>query len=172
MNNKVMIFIKAFHREINGENGASDSKGKYEKNDSVEIIETKNQGIYGFRNGRHIVSYEEKDEELGLSQKTILKIEKDRVELKRMGGNSSVMVFANGFTHTSNYQTAFGAIEVTVWTDELAVNDARQSNDFDEENNEWQKIEELLTVTIRYSVAMNGDKTSECEMHIRIVPAI
>ena len=59
MNNKVMIFIKAFHREINGENDASDSKGKYEKNDSVEIIDTKNQGIYGFRNDRHIVCYEE-----------------------------------------------------------------------------------------------------------------
>ncbi len=81
-----------------------------------------------------------------------LKIAKDRLDVEKYGPNSTILAFAEGLAHETNYQTPFGVLEMVFETRHFQV---------DVKENE-------LRVTLRYHIHMNGTKASENQMNIVI----
>lgn len=138
MNKDVYVLVKGLH------------SGEAESGD----LSTRQMGEYAFRAGKHYVSYIEEDKELGISQKTRVKISDSSVEIRRIGGNGSTMIFENGRTHRTDYYTPYGNFEIEIHTDSYEVTMSEASD--------------LLVAKFHYVIQMNGMKTSECDMTIQI----
>ena len=79
-----------------------------------EVIELVTEGTMELRNGGWDISYEE-SELTGLEGvTTVFRVEPGKVTLARTGRLNSQMVFQQGVSHDSLYQTDFGALLLTV----------------------------------------------------------
>lgn len=76
-------------------------------------------GQYYEKNGCRYLLYEERDEESGAVTSNTLKIRDNVLELSRKGGIRSRMIFEAGRTHPAGYETAYGALQLEVYTESL-----------------------------------------------------
>ena len=100
-----------------------------ERND----IETKATGTLYNKNDHTYVIYKEKED--GVETTTSIKIEKDKVTIKRFGEINSTMIFKENQTINSNYATPQGMFVVETKTTKLDIN-----------------MEESITINVDYNI--------------------
>lgn len=138
MNQNVNIILKGLHTSVD------------ENEDNIELIIP---GMYYFRNGKHFVCYEETDEETGNVTKSVLKFTENYVDLIRRGANSSHLTFEKGKTHHSYYNTPMGDLFIGVCTNDIIFNSSDEAS---------------FNIEIFYSLEMNNQKVSDCNVQILI----
>ena len=119
-----------------------------------EAIELVTEANYYFKNGKHYVLYEEQPEDHGPITKSMLRFDDKRFEMNKKGALNSNLVFAKDAEHAAMYETPVGPLEVLVKT-------SRYDYCFEEQ---------CLTADIGYSLEINSNYVSECEVHVKIVP--
>lgn len=96
-----------------------------------EEIEVISKGKYYQKDGVHYIFYEEQIEEMDAVAKASLKIESERVEMRKKGAVDSHMIFELGKKTNSMYRTEFGIMEMGMDTDEIRIK--KMSNALDVE---------------------------------------
>lgn len=119
--------------------------------DEEEVIEVITSGNYYFKNGKHYVLYEERDEQQGLTKNRI-KIEPNRVEMKKTGAITTNMVFEDGKENITYYNTGFGTLLVQTKTNSIEV----------------LERENFIYVKILYSMDVNYAHVSDCRVEIKV----
>lgn len=117
---------------------------------NIEIIYT---GVYFYKNNMHYIGYEEISDDGDKTRNTI-KLGKGYVEITRRGIVESEMKFIENVTTGTLYRTPYGSINMDIFTEILDV--------LIRENN--------IRIKMKYSLAMDGEKGTECDMEIRIRP--
>ena len=110
------------------------------------------QGDYRHQNGRHLIRYEEKQDNPSASSKSLLKIDANCVELIKQGYGATHMLFCEGETVRTAYQTVAGGLELCIFTKKMQ---------FDER-------ESKILVTIEYELFMEDEKVSDSRLEIEI----
>lgn len=119
--------------------------------DEEEVIEVITSGNYYFKNGKHYVLYEERDEQQGVTKNRI-KIEPNRVEMKKTGAITTNMVFEDGKENITYYNTGFGTLLVQTKTNSIEV----------------LERENFIYVKILYSMDVNYAHVSDCRVEIKV----
>ena len=101
MNHNVILTISGLHSTGDEDNG---------------LVETVVDAEYYNRNGTHYLLYEEKEEGDGQVSKNRIKCKGNRLELIRQGILNTHMVFEEGKTHMTPYQTPYGQMVLGIVT--------------------------------------------------------
>ncbi len=142
MKDKVLVTINGIQHDI-------------DNNDGIRTIQP---GKYKLVSNKHVVKYDEyiedNDSNAPIAITNFLKIDSssNMVTLTKKGASSSNMVFQEGYHHDSLYQTPFGAMQMSLYTTGLTI----------EEN------DESINISIKYSLAMNKSHVSDCSITINI----
>lgn len=117
-----------------------------------EPIELVTMGTYYIKNGKHYVLYEEQPEDNGTVTKNIVKFYENHFEMTKKGGTHSFLVFDKGQKTSMIYQTLIGPLQMDVMTKELSI----------------METEEELNVEVKYSLDLNYNFISECQVRFRV----
>ena len=94
------------------------------------------------------------DEELdGGVSKNLLKLSPDLVELSKKGYSNVNMVFETGKKTVTYYNTPFGNLLIGIYTTNIKITEK----------------EEGLIATIQYSLEMNYEHVSDCNITIKVI---
>lgn len=97
-------------------------KGKQKNPEGEEnIIELVTEGKLYSKNGSYYLVYDESEISGMEGSTTTLKIQGNKVSMKRFGNNSSSLIFEEGKKHTTEYVTAYGDMTIEVITDNIDV---------------------------------------------------
>ena len=128
--------------------------------DADEAVEVISPGKYRKIDNTHYISYEETmagDEELeGGVSKNLLKISPDLIELSKKGYSNVNMVFETGKKTVTYYNTPFGNLLIGIYTTGIKVTEK----------------EEGLIATIKYSLEMNYEHVSDCDITIKVIDRV
>lgn len=124
-----------------------------QENEEVEFIAA---GEYQLRGDKHIITYEEVDEQEGTTYgvtKNIITIEEKQVEILKSGQNNVQMVFEENTKNMTYYQTPFGELLVGINTAKI------------------KKIEETeaIVVKLEYGLEINYNHVSDCVITIKVL---
>ena len=119
--------------------------------DEEEVIEVITSGNYYCKNGKHYILYEERDEQQGVTKNRI-KIEPNRVEMKKNGAITTNMIFEEGKENITYYNTGFGTLLVQVKTNSIV----------------FLEQEDFIYVKILYSMDVNYAHVSDCRVEIKV----
>lgn len=117
-----------------------------------EAIEFVTRGSYYLKNGKHYVLYEEQPESNGPVTKNMVKFKDGHFEMTKKGKEHSYLIFDKDEKTSTVYQTPVGPIQVDVQTQDLTV----------------IETEEELSVRIKYTLDINYNFVSECEVSFRV----
>ncbi|MCR5828820.1 MAG: DUF1934 domain-containing protein [Lachnospiraceae bacterium] len=120
-----------------------------QRNISNEPTAVECRGSLQSADGLHYIRYIDHD---GLN--TLIKLSPGRAVVTRSGKLSSVMEFTEGSCTSCIYPTPYGNFDTDIETKSISLN-----GDFPE-----------MDITIRYSLTMNDQTVSECELNIRTSP--
>ena len=119
-------------------------------------IELVTEGKLYRKDGADYITYEESEISGMENSRTRLKLEKDRVQMKRMGQSNSDMVFCKEQNHTLDYKTPYGIFKMQISTESLEV----------------EIREELVgsTVELSYTLALvDSSSSTENKLKIEII---
>lgn len=119
-------------------------------------IELVTEGKLYRKDGADYITYDESEISGMENSKTRLRLEKDRVQMKRTGQSSSDMVFCKEQNHVLDYRTPYGIFKMEIATDSLEV----------------EIREEIVgsTVDISYTLTMvDSDSSTENKLKIEII---
>ena len=119
-----------------------------EPNEPVELITT---GAYYNKNGKHYILYEESDMEDGLTKNRI-KIAPNKIELVKSGATNAQMIFEEGKTNMTYYDTVMGSLLLGVTADSIHI----------------REEERRIRAIVRYSLEINYNHISDCEITIDV----
>ncbi len=114
------------------------------------ILETK--GVYRQIAGRHHIRYDEVISGTTETTRNHIAIAPNRIEVNKRGEVKTTMVFEEGKTHETRYETRFGTLVMQMRTKKLTVREHEHS----------------IHTTIWYDLLANGEKAAECTMEINI----
>jgi uncharacterized beta-barrel protein YwiB (DUF1934 family) len=114
-------------------------------------IEVINFGQYYKKGDKHYLLYEE-TEESGKSVKCRIKVSAKELELQKRDRSNTRLLFLPGEEYLSNYETPYGDLLVGVNTRSL----------------ELYEEEEFLRATLKYGLELNGEKTGECTLVLKV----
>lgn len=117
-----------------------------------ETVELIIRGNYYFKNGKHYVLFEEQPESDGPITKNIVKFQEGHFEMIKKGGNNSCLVFDQNQKTSTIYHTPVGSIQVDMTTHEMSM----------------VETEEEICVKIKYSLDINYNFISECEVIFKV----
>lgn len=117
--------------------------------DDVSVIAA---GAYYFKNGKHYVVYDEVVEGFGAPVKNTLKISNDSVDIIKNGSANAHMIFEKNKKNISCYATPMGQMAIGINTNQIQL----------EEN------EDQLRVTVGYSLDINYEPVSECNIVVDV----
>ena len=124
-----------------------------EDTEESEPIEVITPASYYLKNGKHYVIYEEVVEGFPGTIKNKIRMTGDRVlEIMKSGIADAHMVFEKGKIHAFPYETPYGELSMGIFTRDII---------FTEEEN-------LMTIAVNYELDINGEKASDCDIHIEI----
>jgi len=124
-------------------------KGLYTEDEAMEVI---NVGTYAIINGKEYVRYEEfYDGDTDKSLSTI-KIDGNRVEVSKKGAITTQMSFELGQKTSTLYSTPYGNMNMVINTNELEI----------------EREESTISIRLVYSMELNYEKLSDCEISIVI----
>lgn len=115
----------------------------------IELVTT---GTYYLKNGKHYVLYEEQAEEQAPLTKNTVKFYDGHFEMTKKGGANSFLLFDKGQKSSSVYNTPFGPLQIDVVTKEM----------------DMMESEDELSVHIKYTLDINHNFVSECEVHFKV----
>lgn len=118
----------------------------------VDKVNYQATGSFQERQGKFIIIYQEPKETGMTGVSTVLKTEKNRLILNRMGAAEFRQVFEPGVLHHSNYVTSFASIYMSTLTDELEINLTEQGGH----------------ITLKYNLFANEEKVSDNTLEINI----
>ena len=119
-----------------------------EPSEPVELI---TMGDYYHRNGKHYILYDESDMEDGLTKNRI-KIAPHKIEVFKSGATNAQMIFEEGKTNLTYYDTVMGSLLMGVTTESIRI----------------QEEEERIRAKVRYSLEVNYTHISDCEIMIDV----
>lgn len=114
-------------------------------------------GQYFERNGCRYLLYQEQDAESEASTANTLKIRDNMLELSRKGNIYSRMAFITGQTHSTDYVTACGTLQLEVFTEALKCR--------------WAETEACIRITYRLLMAGECLSLNKLVIKIRNFPA-
>lgn len=121
--------------------------------DTMEIV---CNGTYYFRNGKHYVKYDEIMEESLSSISNTLKISDSsdgyRVEVRKKGAIETNLIFEEGQSHVSCYETEYGSFMLG----------------FHANNVEIEQADDEMNIHIDYAMEMNYEHLSDNQIDICI----
>ena len=120
-----------------------------EPDEPVELITF---GDYYHKNGKHYILYDEIDMEEGENIKNRIKIGDGKIEVVKSGTTNGQLIFEQGKNHMTYYDTAMGSLLMGVNTASIRM--------IEEEDHSQAKV--------RYSLEMNYNHISECEITIDV----
>ncbi|EOD01679.1 DUF1934 domain-containing protein [Caldisalinibacter kiritimatiensis] len=96
--------------------------GKQINEDGEEnVIELVTEGKFYKKNDSIYLVYDESEISGMDGSTTTLKIQDDKVMMKRFGSNNSKLIFEKGKKHKTGYQTPYGILDLEVITNKLNV---------------------------------------------------
>lgn len=120
-----------------------------EEGEPVELISS---GTYIFENGKHLIQYEEVDEEDQEITNVTLLLEEDHVEIIKQGMSNVQMVFDSSRKTTSCYKTPYGDLMVGINTTDISM----------------KELEDIINVELKYALDMNYNHVADCKVMIKI----
>ncbi|MBR0084982.1 MAG: DUF1934 domain-containing protein [Lachnospiraceae bacterium] len=121
-----------------------------ESDEPVEVITT---GKYYNKNGKHYVTYDLVHEDDPFSsERYLLKLSQDRVDVMNNGDTHTHMVFEKGECKESAYMTPFGEMHLGLETDEI----------------DYSESPESIRAAVSYRLFMNYEHVSDCEIVINV----
>ncbi|WP_026893561.1 DUF1934 domain-containing protein [Clostridiisalibacter paucivorans] len=97
-------------------------KGKQtDENGKEDIIELLTEGKFYKKRDIYYIVYEETEISGMEGTTTTLKIEGDKVSMKRFGSNTSDMVFEKGKRFNTYYMTPYGNLDMEILTNKMAI---------------------------------------------------
>lgn len=127
-------------------------KGIHTTNNDSDNTEILIPGEYYFRNNKHFICYEEVSESNGEKSKSVMKISNNMVELIKRGSGSSHLIFEKDKKNYSLYNTGMGNLYLGVDTSDIQMITSED--------------ERRIDVKINYSLEINQQKVSDCEVSI------
>lgn len=124
---------------------------KYPEGEKVESV-TETFGEYYERNGSRYIKYEEQMEDFPESNKCLLKVRKDAVEITKKGLVNSQMIFEENKLNNTLYRTPFGEILMGTKAEHIQI--------LEEEN--------TLAIQIRYELFAEEEHLADCNIRIMI----
>lgn len=119
-------------------------------------VTTQVDGVYCYRNGKHMIRYEEAEGDGNERLMNTLKLAPGQIVLNKEGRNATTRLIFNPKEMTrSEYHTPYGNLDLQITTSELLLT---------EREDEIQSL-------IRYSLSDSGGLLSENEVRIKIVSA-
>lgn len=119
------------------------------EDDPIELVTL---GTYYFKNGKHYVLYEEQPEEGMPITKNVVKFYDEHFEMTKKGGNHSFLVFDRGKKTSMVYNTLVGPLQMDVMTKDLTIKES----------------EDEFQIFVKYSLDINYNFISECEVHFKV----
>lgn len=123
------------------------------EHDDVEVITS---GDYFWKNGKHYILYDEVIDGIEESIRNTIKISENRMEVKKTGAATALLSFAEGERSTTSYATPMGEMLVQLTTTKI--------------EQEWE--EDHLHVAIDYSLDINYDHVSDCQITVDVCPRV
>ena len=117
-----------------------------------EPIETISSGTYAWEEGRHLVQYEEVDEEDQEITNVTLVFEENHVEIIKQGMSNVQMVFDTMQKTTSCYKTPYGDLMVGIDTTDISI----------------KEVDDVIDVVLKYTLDMNYNHVADCKVAIKI----
>ncbi len=114
-------------------------------------IEVINFGQYYKKGDKHYLLYEETDES-GKATKCRIKVSGKELELQKRDRSNTRLLFLPGEEYLTGYETPYGSLLVGVNTRSL----------------ELYEEEEFLRATLKYGLEINGEKTGECTLVLKV----
>ena len=127
-------------------------KGIHTANNESDDTEILIPGEYYYRNNKHFICYEEVSESNGERSRSVMKISDNMVELIKRGSGSSHLIFEKDKKNYSLYNTGVGSLYLGVDTSDIQMVTSEDQRRID--------------VKLNYSLEINQQKVSECEVSI------
>lgn len=127
-------------------------KGIHTTNNDTDDTEILIPGEYYFRNNKHFICYEEVSEPDGEKTKSVMKISNNMVELIKRGSSVLRLIFEKDKKNYSLYNTGMGDLYLCVDTSDIQMITSED--------------ERRIDVKINYSLEINQQKVSDCEVNI------
>jgi uncharacterized beta-barrel protein YwiB (DUF1934 family) len=124
------------------------------EDDQRDIVETISPGEYYFRNGKHYFLYEEVIEGSKKTNRNVLKVTDDYMELTKKGEVNVHMVFEKNKKNVTYYYTPYGSLLMGI--DAYRV--------------EIREEEDELRVEVEYALELNNEHLANCRIRIKAVP--
>lgn len=129
-------------------------KGIYDIDGERDVIELLTCGRFYRKDNSYWLSYNESETTGFAGHRTTLRVEPDKVTMRRTGASQSNLVVQKGCRHQCSYETGYGAIMVGISGEHIA-NDLTDSGG---------------TVDFSYSMDINTVLTSENRVIIKVSP--
>lgn len=98
-------------------------KGKQTNTEGEEnVIELITEGKLYTKNGSYYLVYDETEISGMEGSTTTLKIQGQKISMKRFGNNTSSLIFEKGQKYRTEYMTAYGDMSLEVMTENIDVN--------------------------------------------------
>ena len=120
-----------------------------EPDEPVELITF---GDYYNKNGKHYILYDEIDMEEGENIKNRIKIDNGKIEVVKTGTTNGQLIFEKGKNHMTYYDSVAGSLLMGVNTSSISM----------------VEEEDHIQATVRYSLEMNYNHVSECQIVIDV----
>lgn len=118
-----------------------------------EPIEVVTPAKYYYKNGKHYIIYDEAMEGFSEPVKNKVKVTGDScLEIRKSGLTTAHMVFENGKSHVTYYETPFGKLHTEMYTRRLEIREA----------------EDRLDIEVDYRLDVNGEPTADCRIIMNI----
>lgn len=135
MTKEIMVSVSGIQFEI-------------EPTEPVELI---TMGNYYNKNGKHYILFDESDPEDGTTKNRI-KIAPHKIEVVKSGATNAQMIFEEGKTNLTYYDTMMGSLLMGVTTEYIQL--------MEEDNR--------IRAKVRYSLEVNYSHISDCEITIDV----
>lgn len=117
-----------------------------------EAIELVTDGTYYLKNGKHYILFEEQSESNGPVTKNMVKFNENSFEMTKKGGSNSYLLFDKQRKTSTLYHTPAGPMQIDVVTRNFSVTET----------------EKELVVKINYTLDINYNFISECEVNFKV----
>lgn len=120
-----------------------------------EVLETITPAKYYLKNGKHYILYDEVVEGLSGVIKNKIKITDGKVlEIIKTGSTNSHMIFEEGKSNLTIYDTPYGQFHLEMHTSALEI----------------LEYEDEISAKVEYELGMNNQKVADCTVFLSIKP--
>lgn len=116
-------------------------------------IELVSYGTYRYEEGKHVIQYEEIDEEEQIITKVSVVASAEHVEITKRGLSNTEMIFHENQKTISCYQTPFGDLTIGIDTTKICLRERG----------------EQMEILLQYGLDMNDSHVADCSMEMKIV---